>query len=369
MIFAALLGTCASVLLAGTPGEARIGIYHWGGRYPNSVSEGVDAIAGLGGHTARVALSARYFRDYNISPDCHPDFSLATAAQEPDVKRAFDNPAIDVFILTTYDGATWGDCQSLNFLDPSFFTPTHTAAVIQEYSDLTLYLYKAYQHTHKRFIISNWESDNSVYCGRAYDYATNAAFRASCLSQYPSFGIASPGDALQGLKRWLQARGQGIIEGRDRAQAEGIGGKRVYMAPEFNIVRALRDRGFPSVLYDVLPLVMFDYVSYSAWESINAPDPGNTLWADLDTIQTVVGSSAIIVGESGFLRQMSTGQDVTRTSQVISAALAWGVAYIIHWQLYDTDPVNAFGLYDLEGQATPMADWFRLRFQQSTWPE
>jgi hypothetical protein len=366
---ALLFGMWASVLFAMTPGATRIGIYHWGGRYSHSVGDGVDTIASLGGHVARIAFSARYYRDYNIAPDCYPGFSLTTAAQEPDMRRAFENPTIDVLILTAYDGTTWGDCQRLNFLDPAFFTPAHIAAVVQEYSDFTLYLYRTYQHTHKRFIVSNWESDNSVYCGQAYAFATDPVVRAACRSQYMSlFGVATPEDALQGLKLWLQSRAQGIVEGRYRAQAEGLGGMRVYIAPELNIVRALHDVGFQSVLYDILPYVMFDYISYSAWESINTPDPVNTLWTDLDTIQEVIGSSAIIVGESGFLRQGNQGQDVARTSEVISAALAWGVAYIIQWQLYDSDPVNAFGLYDLEGQPTPLANWFQLRFQQDGLP-
>lgn len=369
MLRVLIFGVLPATLIAGTPGAARIGIYHWGGRYPRSVTEGVERITALGGHVARLALTPRYYRDYNISPLCPPGFTLTTAAQDPDMKRALDNPSVDVFILTTYDGTTWGDCEKLNFLDPAFFSPERTAAVVQEYSDLTLYLYRTYRHTHKRFIISNWESDNSVYCGQAYAFATNPAVREWCRTQYPAvFGIASPEQALQGLTIWLQARARGIVEGRSRAQADGIGGMRVYIAAEFNIVRALRERGFRSVLYDVLPAVMFDYVTYSAWESINTADPAATLCEDLDTIQEITGSSAIIVGESGHLRD-ANALEVTRTSEIMSAALAWGVPYFIQWQLYDTDAANTFGLYDLDGRQTPLGDWFQLRFQQDAPPK
>ena len=138
---------------------------------------------------------------------------------------------------------------------------------------------------------------------------------------------------------------------------------RVYFAPELNIVRALHDGGFQSVLYDVLPSAMFDYVSYSAWESINTADPAGKLRADLDTIRTVAGANAIIVGETGFSRADWPGQDVARTSNVISAALEWGVAYIVQWNLYDTNAQDQFGLYNLQGQATPLAIWFQSRFQ------
>lgn len=361
---AMVLGT-VSTLLAGTPGSARIGIYHWGGRVSHSVGDGVETITALGGHVARIALSARYRRDYNMASDCRPGFNLTAAAQDPDVRRALENPEVDVFLLTVYDGATWGDCGRLNFLDPEFFSPEHTAAVIQEYSDFTLYLYRSYQATHKRFILSNWESDNSVYCGAAYDYATSAAFRETCRSQYhANYGVASPDDGLRGIKLWFDARARGILEGRQRALAEGLGGMRVYHAPEFNIVRALHDRGFESVLYDVLPSVAFDYISYSAWESLAAPDPAAQLAADLDIIQTVAGSSAIIVGEAGYLRAQGA-RGVDQISRIVSTALQWGVAYIIHWQLYDADPQNQFGLYDVEGSPTLLRDWFQAFFAQS----
>lgn len=362
--YSAIVVVLAPALWAQAP-EARIGIYDWGGRYPHSVNEGITAIAGLGGHFARVAVSPVYLRDYHIASVCFPHFSLALAAQTPDLQQAFANPAIRVYMLTAYDGVTFGDCQTPNFLNPSFFTTDHTAAVIQEYSDFTLYLYQAYAASQKQFILSNWESDNAVYCGQAYAYATDPAFRATCQLQYASsYGISGPAAAMQGLQLWLNARAEGISQGRARARAAGLNGVGVYSAPEFNIVRALRNSGLPSVLYDVLPSVAFDYVSYSAWESINTAAPVATLQADLDTIREVTGSSAIIIGESGFPRLDQNGRSVALSSEVISAALAWGVPYLVQWQLYDTDAAHPFGLYDVDGQPTPLAAWFRFRFRQ-----
>jgi hypothetical protein len=362
-IYLALLAPIASALAAGF-GTGQIGVYHWGGRYTRSVSQGVAAIASLGGRVARISLSPRFYRDYNMGPDCYSGFSLAAGAQDPDVVNALANPGVDVVIITAYDGTSYSDCQQMRFLDPAFFTPENTAAIQQEYSDLTLYLYRTYGRTHKRFIISDWEGDNSIYCGDAYAFAVVDKVRRNCLAQYRSqYGVPSPADAFQGFKLWLDARALGIMDGRMRARAEGIGGMRVYFAPEFNIVRALHDRGFQSVLYDILPSATFDYVSYSAWESINSPDPASTLLADLDAIQNVAGTNAIIIGETGFSREEWPGQDVARSSSVISAALDWGVSYIVQWQLYDTDAADQYGLYDLQGHPTPLASWFQSRLQ------
>lgn len=362
--------TCGAIVVLIAPSlwaqapSARIGIYHWGGQYPHSIAEGVAAIAGLGGHFARVALSPLYLRDYNIANVCFPQFSLALAARTPDLQQAFANPAIRVYMITAYDGVTYGDCRTPKFLDPSFFSRDHTAAVIREYSDFTLSLYQTHAGSQKQFILSNWESDNAVYCGQAYTYATDPAFRSTCQLQYASgYGVPGPEVAFQGLQIWFNARAEGIADGRARALAAGLDGVGVYSAPEFNIVRALHDNGWPSVLYDVLPSASFDYVSYSAWESINTSSPASTLQTDLDTVRDVIGSSAIIIGETGFSRLDNDRQTVALTSAVVSAALAWGVPYLVQWQLYDTDAAHAYGLYDLTGRATPLADWFRLRFQ------
>jgi hypothetical protein len=183
------------------PGSRRIGFYHGGGRAIVSMSEGVERIAGLGGRVARVTLSPRYYRDYNLGSECYPRSSLTSLALESDVRRALDNDSIEVFILTAYDGATFGDCEHTRFLNPSFYTPENTSALISEYSDFTLHLYRTFQRTYKRFIVTNWEGDNSIYCGAAYAYAVQPDFRAYCDASYQRlYGNSSPGVSLEGLK-------------------------------------------------------------------------------------------------------------------------------------------------------------------------
>jgi hypothetical protein len=349
---------------AGQPLSHAVGFYHWGGRYTTSVSQGVEQIAALGGKLARITLSPRYYSDYNLGGGCYPKFSLSAIVQETDVKKALDNEQIEVFMLTAYDGVTLGDCVSHRNLDPAFYTPLNVEAIVKEYSDLTLYLYETYRRTHKRFIISNWESDNEVYCGAAYAYATDPAFRAACNVQYQSEygGIRSPDESIRGLLLWFQSRQQGIEEGRNRALNHGIGGKRVYSAPEFSNVRALHDAGFKSVLYDVLPFVSFDYVSYSSYESINQAEPEQALLADLSTIQDVVGSSAVILGEIGFARS-SWGVEgaIARTDRVINIAVSWGVSYVFQWNMYDQNVVDDFGIWDINGRPTALEEYYKQR--------
>lgn len=330
------------------------------------MSQGVEQIAALGAKTARVSLSAKYYTDYNIGTSCYPQFSLTAAAQQADVKRALDNPRIETFIITAYDGVTFGDCWHHRYLNPDFYTPEHTAAIVQEYSDFTFYLAQTYQHTRKSFILSNWESDNDVYCGQAWGYATFESVRAECNASYRIIyeGNTSPDDSLRGLRLWLQARERGIAEGRERAAAQGIGGMRVYLAVEFCIIHALRDAGFKSVLYDVLPFVVYDYASYSAYESIGKPDAGNQLKADLDLVGDLVGYHAVILGEVGFSRgQWGSDAVISRTNDVLEAALSWGVSYIIQWNLYDPETGDLFGLYDKAGNVNPLGSFYAERLR------
>jgi hypothetical protein len=358
VLVAAFFGTAA---LAEPPAKI-VGVYHWGGQVPRSVSQGVEQIAGLGGRIVRIALSPRHYSDYEGRDACYSGFSLAAIAQDPDVKKALDNPSIDLFMFTAYDGTSFGDCVHHRYLNPGFYTPENTAALIQEYSDFTLYLYQTYQHTHKRFIISNWEADNDVYCGAAYAYATDRRAREACDSSYAYYydGNSTPEQSLEGLQHWFQLREKGIVDGRNRAALMGMGGMRVYFAPEFSIVHVLHDAGLKSVLYDVVPKVIFDYVSYSTYESINRSDPDSALGADLNLIQDTTGSSSIIFGEIGFSRS-EWGSDVavSRSARVIAAAISWGVSLIFQWNLYDQDSSNDYGLIDTAGDLTPLGAFYK----------
>lgn len=345
-----------------------VGIYHWAGEYPVTVSEGVRQIAALGGRIARIALSARSYQDYQMAQNCHENFALGSFVQEPDIKAALDNPAIEVYVLTVYDGTSFSDCIHQNFLVPSFYSEEQQKNIVREYSDLTLYLYQAYKNTSKRFVLSNWESDNTIYCGQAYRYALDGAFRTYCNAMYPQWygGNRNPDDSFVGLKLWFELRQQGVAAGRERAAALGLGGMRVYLAPEFCIVKSLHDNGFKSVLYDILPFVMFDYVSYSAYESINNINPGNSLIADLNTISSIIGSTAVIIGESGFSRSQWGEAAVSRTDDVINAALSWGAPYVIQWELYDQSTSTSFGLLSRDGSTTPTGAYFQRNFQASS---
>jgi len=153
----------------------------------------------------------------------------------------------------------------------------------------------------------------------------------------------------------MVSRWQGIEDGQRRAMALGIGGKRVYFAPEFNMVQSLQEAGMKSVLYDVVPFVPFDYLSYSSYQSIGQASPQEQLVKDLDRIMEISGSNAIMVGE--VITCSYAGGDIEKLDDILEAALGWGVPYIVHWNLFEISEVGC-GVYGIDGQLTPVGEFY-----------
>jgi hypothetical protein len=337
-----------------------VGLYHWAGVAARSVEQGVAAGADLGARAMRVAVSPNYLRDYNRSADCVEAFSLSKALKDPDVRQALSHPRIATYMITAYDGASFDDCRSFPFIRLSFHTPENRERIAAEYAQFTYALYRAHAGSGRRFILSNWESDNAVYCGSAYSYAIDPNARAACDAAYPQvYGNASPKESLEALRLWFTARWEGIQAGRRQAAADGLSGVSVYSAPEINIVNLLPEYGLQSVLRDVLPHVPFDYVSYSSWESMGHGGAA-PLKQDLDRIREIAGAATIIVGEIGWLRREEKA--VESLNDALDAAQDWGAPFVFHWVMYDDATEAAFGLFDRSGAMTDLGRYYRRRF-------
>jgi hypothetical protein len=262
---------------------------------------------------------------------------------------------IRVLILTAYDGLTFGDCATHKYINPGFYTPENTAALKTEYRDFVLYLFRRYGGSGRTFVISHWEGDNAVYCGAAYNYAVNDSFRSDCDTNYHLYynGNSGPEQSLAGLRLWLQTRQEGIREGIEMGRSLGLSEVEVLHAPEISIVRSLEERGIPSVLHHVLPAIRPDYVSYSAYESLNQQDPAQTLTADIAAIRTVSGARGIIIGEAGYSRGIWGDSAVIRLKAAMQSALDSGVAFFICWNLNDQSSELDYGMFDKEDRLTP----------------
>ena len=318
------------------------------------IDDGADRMAAIGAHVARILLSA----------DCNSQQSLTGALNSAEMQEAIGNPNLTTIVLTVFDQSTCGN-NATTYVDPSLY-PSSTVSA--DYQGLTQQLYSLYHGSGRTFILDNWEGDNAVYCGYAYGYATDAATRAACDANYPvSYkGVADANAGMSGFTGWLQSRQSGIAAGQSWAAGQGLtGGIQVYYAVEFNIVHALQNAGFESVLNNALPAVAHDYASYSAYESTNVS--AAQLQTDLDDLRdNVLHTSNIIIGEFGYSEQLYTPQQVRQMSDaVLNTAINWGVPYIFQWVVFD----NAdYGLYDFNGQGQAMACYFENRLPGGGYP-
>jgi hypothetical protein len=247
-----------------------LGAYYWGGLLSysgeNQILKGVTALRSSGFRTVRLVLSPRVRGDFQNAVESLP-YSIDTTG--------------------------WGQ----GFMDPSFIN-SHADDIRAEYRDLTVALYETQHDTGKRFIIANWETDNTIYCG-AFSYVTNPASRSNCLN-IPS--------RIAGLEKWFEIRKAGIREGRIASENHGLHGVVVEDGIEFNSYQLL-DKvapGTPSTLYNIIPNVKPAWASYSSYETINKMMVGdeNAVKSDLAAIEAFLASTApntkLMIGEVGY---------------------------------------------------------------------
>lgn len=344
----------------------QVGIYHWGGYRARGVASGLRSILELNGSVARIALSPRMAIDYNTGDGCLAGFRLRDAFDDPELRAAVADPRLRVIMITAYDGAGFPDCSQPAFFSPAFHSTQKSHETAEEYSQLVYRLHELYHGSDKEFILSNWEGDNSLYCGQAYAYALDEKFRAACDEGYPRYYGGNPDvkSSIEGIILWLKERSLGVQLGTELARSQGFSGIRVSLAAEISSVHFLYDRGYPNMLRDVVPRASVDYISYSSYESLDTPDPVTSITADLDLIRSVAGPIPIIVGEIGFPRSQYHERQVDVMDAVTEAARSWGVAYIIQWNLYDQDARNDFGVFDLDGNQTPLAEYYCRKFSE-----
>lgn len=346
----------------------RVGVYHWAGERADGVNSGVRELIALNARIVRIVLSARMDIDYNRSKNCIADFRLASALDDTDVRTALLHPELKVIMLTALDGTGFGDCTTHNYLSRDFYSHPVTSRMVDEYSEFVYRLHVLLQGSGKRIVLSNWEGDNDLYCGRADAYASSAEFRTWCNAVYPAVygGNRGPHDSVEGMVLWMKARYLGVTLGNQRAEREGLNGLDVEVAPEISAVHMLHDRNLESVLYDVIPRVPFDAVSYSSYESIYRDDPAAELAAALDIIRLVSHANAVIIGELGYARSTFGTRLVTLTERAVHGAMAAGAAFVILWNLYDQGPCDDFGLIDGDGKVTELGERYRQGFASVT---
>jgi len=366
-----LLCARSSALRCATAGDIRqrVGIYIWG-RVPDLPGAVLDAKR-LGADQVVRTFIGPWSDNPPFGTDLRP---LREKALSPDYQSVFRN--FRVVMLTAYDSVSYqreygaipsepGRAARLG-KDRELFHhhPAHPSAELarelmvlpptdaqklldtirQEFRDFAFELSK----TDRTFIISNWEAENDV--PDTHDWPA--------------------------LTRYLQARIDGMIAGRQQAQQMGYPA-RIFTAFEFTIIPQFRGResGLANMGSKLRGL---DYLSYSSWWSIgsgfNPPEMGNSFRSAIESIRGFAKQAGlpqrIIIGEFG--EYWNEHRSAERLRAIVDSSLAGGVEYLFNWVLYeqpgDRDDhdrdTSHFGKFFLNHKFTPqgqaMREWFSV---------
>ena len=261
---------------------------------------------------------------------------LPAAIRSTQYQQAFLLPGLQTIVLQTYDSASF---ESHRLTDPDWLK-ANAELVRSEYRDMTIALYETMKGNGKRFIISNWETDNEIYA--------------------EGFTPQKSDTVLRGLTEWFRLRQEGIRQGRDVAGTNGWGGIEVNDAIEFNSLYFRKEFGsctqngyVGDTLHNIIKDIKPDYASYSAWESTGR----GRLFDDLITIKQFLRSETnnhtqLMIGELGvpghsrpsFPSIEDIHTKTWRYIQLAHAAIRAGITIIILWKAWDN-----FGITEGEG--------------------
>lgn len=344
----------ASALAAAVPSVAShtLSASHVAGDYRLTAEpfllEGAKLAANLNPNAIFVYMTPEYSsRDYPATDFGGPAGSLAELAQSAPFQELFGLP-FSTYVITAYSFGTydWVNAGSRGALPAG-----KAAAETAELHDLARYLLETYQGTGKTFILKNWEGD----------WAMNQSFDPYHVP-----------DSTQtaAMTDWLNARHAGVAQAR--AELPGLTGVRVADAIEFNL-SSRAQAGVPCFLSHVAPAAAADYLSYSSWETMNAPATPQLRRRILDDIAFIRAHPGaqgrdLIISEFGFKESVFADAG-ERTTLAAQAFLDAAVPLAFYWQILDNECQNdqpgppgtcpGYGLLRQDGARAPA--WSALR--------
>jgi hypothetical protein len=360
---------CLMAVAAATPEQIReaLGIYVWGNVPDLSVA--VDDARSIGADHAIRAFIGPWSDTPPYHDDCRP---LTVKLSDAGYRKLIQE--YQVIMLTAYDSFSYtreyGEADTPTELmaraatvsaalrpnhgkieNPSLGIVRHLAKISRRESDEYLQHVKqefsdfafALGQFNRTFIISNWEAENDV----------------PDIAYWPWF------------RRYLQARLDGIADGRIRAAKGKLPG-RIFTAFEFTIIPGFagKDSGLERI---GMQLGGVDFLSYSAWWSIGSDFDAATMKASFHEAigrirAKLEAHQQLIIGEFG--EYWNEHENAERQRAIVDTAIDEQVKYLFNWTLYDQpgehdehgQDASHFGKFTQARELTPQGEAMKLWF-------
>ncbi|MFZ4766640.1 MAG: hypothetical protein ACOYMN_16935, partial [Roseimicrobium sp.] len=237
------------------------------------------------------------------------------ASKEPTHRAVLDMPFRD-FFLWAYPFTTHGAAGQ--------FPPAERALEYREMYDLACHLLRTYSGTGKSFYLGHWEGDWHLR---------------------PHFDPKQPipPDYAANFIAWLKVRQQALDAAKRDTPHERVW---LWHYTEVNLVQPFLAGG-SCLTNDILPQVDIDYVSYSAYDSLQGeirkdlPAALNYIEAQLRPKPSIPGKR-VFIGEYGFpARRYSPEEQNRKSIETMIAGIEWGCPFVLYWELYDNEGTAA----------------------------
>jgi hypothetical protein len=346
----------------------------------NDAQSQLDAV---GSHTEKLELdqydlnntwssaTSKYAWNSNW-PAFNSSTTLVSMAQMAPLTKAFSDPSISSYDLTTYSPNIPGGGDGTGYWAKGMTTAQEQAETTSFYN-LTKYLMQTYSGTGKSFYLSNWEGDGAL------------------VDALPSGDTVPSATEVKGMIQWLNARQAGIDEARSQFATQDPDVK-VYGTIEVNHVQAAMqgdvyngESGFATVTNDVLPYTTTDFVSYSSYDTQKNATGTYSYANAVAYVAAHLPVTAIngqntqseYVGEFGLAENYSGSAEVNSTiNNVINTATADGMPLAFYWEVYsnelnsgvttppggDGNTSAVQGFYLVKPDGTPATAWSTYRY-------